>query len=101
MRIRTGRQLAGLWLGVLLLFLATAWASRLLLPAADTTAPTSPPPSYYVGLIGLLAVGGALALTWSWARHSHQLAPSARAALLALLVVGSLLWLAAMLFPFL
>jgi hypothetical protein len=63
MSIRSGRQVALLWAGALLLFLITAWASRALHPSHPVDRPSA---SYYVGLLGLLAIGLALVLTWRW-----------------------------------
>ena len=100
-RIQSGRQIAALWVGALIIFVASAWGSTLLLPPDGTTARIGPPASYYVGLLGLLAVGIALVLTWSWVRRSGPISQSARTALQALLAVGTVLWLAAMVFPFL
>jgi hypothetical protein len=101
MRIQSGRQVAGLWVGALLVFVASAWGSHLLLPTAGPTTRTSPPASYYVGLLGLLAIGIALVLTWSWVRRSGPTSRGTRAVLQALLAIGIVLWLAAMVFPFL
>lgn len=98
MSIRSGRQVALLWAGALLLFLITAWASRALHPSHPVDRPSA---SYYVGLLGLLAIGLALVLTWRWVGQAGPASSGARAGLQALLVVGGLLWVAAMVFPFL
>ena len=100
MHLQSSRQVGQLWIAVLLVFVATAWGSNRLLPTAGGTVPTSPPASYYVGLLGLLAIGGALVLTWSWVRRSGPRSQSTRALLRGLLAVGAVLWLAAMVFPF-
>ena len=101
MHIQSGRQLTGVWVGALLIFVASAWGSHLLLPTAVPTTTISPPASYYVGLLGLLAVGIALVLTWSWVRRPGPTSQGTRAVLQALLAVGTVVWLAAMVFPFL
>ena len=98
MRLQTGRQVAGLWFSVVLVFLASAWASIALSPATPVT---RPPASYYVGLVGLAAVGIALWLTWAWVRRAGPTTRAARTLLQVLLTLGTLLWLVAMLFPFL
>jgi hypothetical protein len=101
MHIRSGRQVARLWVGALLILVASAWGSGFLLPTAGPTTRTSPPASYYVGLLGLLAIGIALVLTWLWVQRSGPTSRGTRAVLLAVLAVGTVLWLAAMVFPFL
>lgn len=98
MRIQSGRQIAALWVGALLVFLASAWGSTALLPAGPVTSPTA---SYYVGLAGLVAIAIALALTWVWVRRTGPASRGTRAGLQVLLAVGGVLWLAAMVFPFL
>jgi hypothetical protein len=80
---------------------ASAWVSRLVLPADGTAVRSSPPASYYVGLLGLLAIGLALVLTWRWVGRSGPTSTTARTTLQALLAIGTVLWLAAMVFPFL
>ncbi|MFN2398631.1 MAG: hypothetical protein ABR543_08365 [Gemmatimonadaceae bacterium] len=102
MQMRSGRQVAGLWVGAILILVASAWGSQQLLPrTAGPTTTTSPPASYYVGLLGLLAIGIALMLTWSWVRTSGPASRGARSVVQALLAVGTALWVAAMVFPFL
>lgn len=98
MQIQSGREVAVLWSGAILLFLATAWASTALTPTGSATGPTA---SYYVGLVGLLAIGVALALTWAWVRRAGPTSPTVRTLLQVLLGAGAVLWLAAMVFPFL
>jgi len=100
-RIQSGRQIAAVWLGALAIFVATAWGSTLILPADAAAVSSGPPASYYVGLLGLLAVGLALVLTWRRVGRSGPTSTAARTVLQALLAVGTVLWLAAMAFPFL
>ena len=72
-------------------------------PAADDRHHGPNPPasaSYYVGLVGLLAIGIAIVLTWQWLRRSGPASRSTRALLQGVLTVGAVLWLAAMVFPF-
>ena len=98
MDIRSGRQVALLWAGALLVFLISAWVSRALHPAGPVR---RPPASYYVGLVGLLAIGLALALTWRWVGIAGPASSGTRTALRGLLLLGGVLWVAAMVFPFL
>ena len=100
MHIQSSRQVGRLWMGALLIFVASAWGSNRLLPTTGTTVPTRPPASYYVGLVGLLAIGIAIVLTWQWLRRSGPASRSTRALLQGVLTVGAVLWLAAMVFPF-
>ena len=100
MHILTGRQVGQLWMGALLIFVVSAWFSNRLLPTAGGTVPTSPPASYYVGLLGLIAIGIALVLTWLWVLRPGPASRSTRALWQGLLVLGAVFWLAAMVFPF-
>jgi hypothetical protein len=93
------RQVVAMWAGALVVFLASAWISvTILRPAAPVTGPTA---SYYTGLVGLLAIGTALGLTWYWVRRTGPTSRPARVLVQLLLVLGTVLWLAAMVFPFL
>ena len=58
---------------------------------------TRPPLSYYVGLVGLLAIGVALVLTWRWVGQAGPASLAARAALRVLLAFVGVLWVIAML----
>lgn len=98
MLIRSGRQVALLWAGALLVFLVSAWASSALHPSGPVT---QPPLSYYVGLIGLLAIGLALVLTWRWVGQAGPASRGTRFAVRMLLAFGAVLWVTAMVFPFL
>jgi hypothetical protein len=85
MRIHSGRQVVALWAGALLIFLASAWGSTALRPAAARV--TRPGAGYYVGLVGLLAIGAALVLRWRWVGRAGPASPGA--VLQALLAVGA------------
>ena len=98
MRIQSSRQIAALWAGAFLVFLASVWGSSALLPDGPVTTPTA---SYYVGLVGLVAIGIALVLTWVWVRRTGPESQVTRGALHVILAIGGLLWLIAMVFPFL
>jgi hypothetical protein len=71
----------------------------MLLPTSGTV--TGPTASYYVGLAGLLAIAVALLLTWRWVGRMAADRRGMRVALRGVLVMGMLLWLVAMVFPFL
>ena len=99
MQIRSNRELGALWAGAVAFFFVCAWASTMLLPTTRTA--TGPTASYYVGLGGLLAIGLALGLTWVWLGRKGPASRLARVGLQVVLVIGTLLWLVAMVFPFL
>src|SRR5690349_15881107 len=80
MDIRSGRQVALLWAGALLVFLVSAWAPTALHPASLVQ---RPPASYYVGLVGVLAIGLALVLTWRCVGQAGPASSAARAGLRA------------------
>jgi hypothetical protein len=62
---------------------------------------TRPPLSYYVGLVGLLAIGVALALTWEWVGRGGPPSIAVRAVLRTVLMAFGVVWALAMIFPFL
>jgi len=98
MRLQSLRQVGALWLAAVIVFLSSAWASGALLPTVPVT---RPPASYYVGLVGLLAIGLALALTWEWVGRAGPSSIGTRAAIRLVLVFLGVLWALAMIFPFL
>jgi hypothetical protein len=98
MRLQSGGQVGALWMATTVVFLSTAWASGALLPTVPVT---RPPVSYYVGLVGLLGVGFALALTWEWVGRAGPRSLGIRAAFRFVLLVLGLVWALAMIFPFL
>lgn len=99
--IRTGRQLGAVWAVTVIVFLVSAWVSIALAPAE--VAPDRPfraaAPSYFAGLVGLLGVAIALALTWVWASRTES--ASLGVMVQIGVIFGALLWLLAMIFPFL
>ena len=99
MHIRSSRQVAALWAGALATFFVSAWASTMLLPSPGSA--SGVPASYYIGLVGLVAIGLAMVLTWVWLGRNGPSSRAARTGLRTLLVVGGVLWVVAMLFPFL
>jgi len=102
MRIASGRHLALLWASALAIFAVSAWGSTALLPRQPLVQPLARPgASYYLGLVGLLAISGALLLTWGWVSRAGPRSETARTAVRALLVALAVLWIGAMIFPFL
>ena len=98
MRLQSVGQVFALWTATFVVFLSTAWASGALLPTVPVT---RPPLSYYVGLVGLLAIGIALALTWEWVGRAGPQSGAGRAALRIVLLAFGAIWALAMVFPFL
>ena len=98
MRLQSVGQVAALWLATVVVFLSSAWASGVLLPTVPVT---HPPTSYYVGLVGLLAIGLALALTWEWVGRAGPSTIGVRAAIRIVLALVGMVWAIAMIFPFL
>ena len=87
--------LGRVWLLALAIFIVAVRGSRAL------ARPATPMPSYWVGLIGLLAIGGALVMSWRGLGDPGVHSPGWRRILRGLVAVGALLWILAMLFPFL
>ena len=98
MRLQSARDIGFLWATTGIVFLLSAWASSALRPQSPVLHPTA---SYYVGLLGLLAIGLAVALTWGWVGRAGPAAVGARVAIRAALVLLGTLWALAMVFPFL
>ncbi len=96
--IRSGRQIGIVWAIAVVIFYISAKISIALTPPEPVT---SPPASYWVGLVGLLAIGIALALTWYWASREGPVSDDTRGLVKFLVLVGAFLWLLAMVFPFL
>jgi hypothetical protein len=57
--------------------------------------------SYWTGVVGLIAVGVALLLSWRRASDAASYTPQKRDRLQTLIAVGAVLWVLAMMFPFL
>ena len=94
MQARVHWSLPRVWAFAATTFILAAGISRSL------TAAASPAPAYWTGLVGLLALGAAL-----WASWRHLGVRGARSAvrwrvLRLIVVLGAVLWVAAMLFPF-
>ena len=95
MRLDIHPPLIRVWAVAVAVFLAFAGISRALAHR------TSPMPSYWTGLIGLVAIGIALIISWRGLGHPAIRSPLTVALLRGLVGIGIFLWLLAMLFPFL
>lgn len=87
--------LAHVWAVAVPTFLVAAWISRQLVHR-----PT-PMPSYWTGLVGLLAIGVALAWSWRGLGDAGVHTVPARRLLRGGVALGVVLWVLAMVFPFL
>ena len=103
MRLQSARQVGLVWLAAAFVFLVTALVSAALSPRLrpPVASPTGPGAPYFVGLIGLLALGAAIVLTWVWVGRAGPPAQWERLVLRLALVLLGVLWTGAMLFPFL
>ncbi len=99
--IRTARQLGIMWAIAVILFVLSARVSIALAPADTTTNQTfrTAAASYFAGLVGLVGVGVALVLTWGWAARTESATLGSFVQLGV--VLAAVLWLLAMIFPFL
>jgi hypothetical protein len=95
MRSETHLPLVRVWAVAVPIFLLAAWISRVLAHRA------SPMPSYWTGLVGLLAIGVALIMSWRHLCNPGSHTPLQAGLLRGLLGIGLFFWLVAMLFPFL
>lgn len=87
--------LGRVWAMTAVVFLLAALTSRAL------TRLPSPMPSYWVGLVGLLAVAAALVLSWRDVGVPGAHTTTMRRVLRGAVALGALVWLLAMIFPFL
>ena len=87
--------LTRVWTIAIAVMLVTAIASHVLGRLS------SPMPAYWVGLVGLLAVGAALVLSWRELGAADAARPAVRRALRGLVMLGLILWVIAMAVPFL
>ncbi len=95
MIVRTGKQVGTVWMAALALFAACVIAARALNDAGHVKA------QYWIGDVGLLAIAAAIVMTGLWLRVAGPRSRVARGTIELFLVIGSLLWLIAMAFPFL
>jgi hypothetical protein len=95
MRLDARPPLIRVWAVAVPVFLTSAGISLALTHRA------SPMLSYWTGLIGLLAIGIALIISWRGLGHPGIHSPLTVTLLRALVGIGIFLWLLAMVFPFL
>ena len=95
MRSDVRPPLIRVWAVAVPVFLVFAGISRALTHRA------SPMPSYWTGLVGLLAIGVALIISWRGVGQPGIHSPLTVALLRGFVGIGIFLWLLAMLFPFL
>jgi hypothetical protein len=95
MRAGVHRPLIRVWAVAVPIFLVFAGISRALTDRA------SPMPSYWTGLVGLLAIGVALVISWRGLGDPGIHSPLTTAVLRGFVGIGIFLWFLAMLFPFL
>jgi hypothetical protein len=95
MPLRAHVPLVRVWAVAVAIFLVAASISRAL------ARPATAMPSYWIGLIGLLAIGVALVMSWRGLGEPSVHAPMTRRVLRGLVAVGAILWIGAMVFPFL
>ena len=95
MRAHVHTPLIRVWAVAVPIFLVFAGTSRALTHRA------SPMPSYWTGLVGLLAIGVALVISWRGLGDPAIHSPLTAAVLRGVVVIGIFVWILAMLFPLL
>ena len=95
-RVQTSRDVGHVWLVTAIIFAATVTVVRLMgrNPDTKTTA-------LWIGYVGLAALGAALLLTARWVDQSGPSSLLVRVALYTAIAVALVLWLLALVFPFL
>ena len=96
MRPLTARQVGRFWILSGSIFAATVVFVRLLGRSEEVKIT-----SLWIGYAGLAPIGIALFVTWSWLNEGGPRSFVARAPLRLALIGGALLWLVALVFPFL
>jgi hypothetical protein len=96
MRLQTTRDLRGVWLVAGLVFVTSVVIVR----SFDHSAPTQTL-GLWVGYIGLAALGAALLASSYWVGWRSTSSRPVRAGVSVLLALAFLLWLLALIFPFL
>jgi hypothetical protein len=92
----TTRQVGRFWLISGAIFAAAVIFVRLLGHSEDVKIA-----ALWIGYAGLAPIGVALFLTWSWLGDGGPRSPFARTPLRLALIGGAVLWLLALVFPFL
>ncbi|MDQ6829437.1 MAG: hypothetical protein M3081_11270 [Gemmatimonadota bacterium] len=95
MRSAVHLPLTRVWAVVIAIFLLSAWIARMLSRRGLVM------PSYWTGLVGLLAIGVALFMSWRGIGDPGVHSRAAIGVLRGLVGIGAMLWVLAMLFPFL
>ena len=96
MIIETGRHVGRVWLVAAGLFLATVGVDKLLGQSSTTRWA-----ALVIGYIGLAGVGAALLVTSRWVDRHGPASMAARGALYVGIAAALVLWLLAIIFPFL
>jgi len=96
MKIESTRDVGQLWLFSGLVFTASVVVVRLLGRGYGVRTA-----SLWIGYVGLAAIGVALLLTWRWLNHGGPRSLAVRIPLRLVVVAAILLWVLALLFPFL
>jgi hypothetical protein len=96
MRIESNRDVGQLWLVSTAVFLLSVGVVRRL--GRDESVRIA---ALWIGYAGLAAIGLALLLTWQWLNRGGPRSPFARVPLRLTVVTGIVLWVFALLFPFL
>lgn len=94
MRPHAHVPLVRVWVFAAAIFLPAARISRSLARPAMAVS------SYWVGLVGLLAIGVALIMSWRGLGDPGVHTPMTRRILRGAVVIGAFLWVLAMVFPF-
>lgn len=95
MRVQTSRDVGRVWLFTAIIFLVTVAVVRLMGRNPDTKMT-----ALWIGYVGLAALGAALLLTARWVNQSGPSSVLARVALYLTIAVALVLWLLALVFPF-
>jgi hypothetical protein len=96
MRAQTGQDVRNVWLVTGLIFLSTVIIVKMM-----DRGPGRVMPALWTGYVGLAAVGGALFFTAAWVHRHGPSSFAARSGIYALIAIATLLWLLALVFPFL
>jgi hypothetical protein len=96
MKIESSRDVGQLWLTCGAIFAACVVITRML-GRGEPVRMTA----LWIGYAGLAAIGVALILTWGWVSRVGPRSPALRIPLRLAIVTGIVLWVVALVFPFL
>src|SRR5690349_7838559 len=96
MRVESGRDVGQLWLASGAIFALCVGITRFLGHGEEVRKA-----GLWVGYVGLAAIGAALILTWRWLGRSGPRSRILRTPLQLAVAAGLLLWVVALVFPFL